>query len=141
MIKIAESDREIDACFETMSELRPHLVREAFVPLVRGMLSEGYRMAYIEDKGVVVAVAGYRILTSFHLGRHMYVNDLVTSTRVRSAGFGTELIQWLRSEAKRSGCGYLDLDSGTHRGRAHKFYFTHGFTISSYHFSQQLVDS
>ena len=30
------------------------------------------------------------------------------------------------------------LDSGTQRGEAHKFYFNQGFTITSYHFSEQL---
>lgn len=140
MPKIATTDQEIELCFDVMSELRPHLVRSEFLSQVRHMQSEGYRMAYVEEQRAVVAVAGYRISTNFYMGRHLYVDDLVTSDLARSKGHGARLIEWLRAEAVNSGCRFLDLDSGTHRGRAHKFYFQHGFVISSYHFREQLAD-
>jgi hypothetical protein len=35
---------------------------------------------------------------------------------------------------------FLDLESGTHRAGALKFYFTHGFAIDSFHFSRKLRD-
>jgi ribosomal protein S18 acetylase RimI-like enzyme len=124
-----------------MAQLRPHLKQSDFLPLVRRMESEGYRIAYIEQNGMVVAVAGYRISTNFHLGKHLYVNDLVTSSSLRSMGYGEELIDWLRLEAKSAGCRFLDLDSGIQRDRAHKFYFKHGFTIASFHFSDSLSNS
>jgi len=141
MPRIAETDKEIENCFEVMSQLRPHLKQAEFLPLVRQMETEGYRIAYIEQNGMVVAVAGYRISTNFHLGKHLYVNDLVTSSSLRSMGYGEELIKWLRVEAKSAGCRFLDLDSGTQRDRAHKFYFRHGFTIASFHFSEGLSNS
>ena len=53
-------------------------------------------------------------------------------------GYGEEMIKWLRGEAKSAGCRFLDLDSGTQRDRANKFYFGHGFTIASFHFSEDL---
>ncbi len=141
MPRIAETDEEIESCFEVMSQLRPHLKQAEFLSLFRQMEPEGYRISYIEREGVVAAVAGYRISTNFHLGRHLYVNDLVTSSSVRSTGYGEEMIKWLRGEAKSAGCRFLDLDSGTQRDRAHKFYFGHGFTIASFHFSEDLSDS
>ena len=141
MPRIAQTDEEIENCFEVMSQLRPHLKAAEFLSLVRQMETEGYRIAYIEQDGMVVAVAGYRISTNFHLGKHLYVNDLVTSSSVRSMGYGEELINWLRDEAKSAGCRFLDLDSGIQRDRAHKFYFRHGFTITSFHFSEGLSDS
>ena len=140
MLKVAETDREIEGCFDVMSELRPHLVKDEFVPLVRSMQSEGYRMAYVEEDGAVVAVAGYRISTNLHLGKHLYLNDFVTTAPARSGGHGVQLLGWLRRLAVDSGCKTFDLDSGTHRGRAHKFYFEHGFVIASYHFSERLTD-
>jgi GNAT superfamily N-acetyltransferase len=140
MLKVAETDREIEGCFDVMSELRPHLVREEFVALVRGMQTQGYRLAFVEQDGAVVAVAGYRIATSLHLGKHLYLNDLVTTARARSGGHGARLIGWLRDQARDADCGFFDLDSGTQRVRAHKFYFEQGFHISSFHFSEELVD-
>jgi GNAT superfamily N-acetyltransferase len=103
------------------------------------MQKDGYRLAFIEDNNKVVAVAGYRIYTNLFMGKHLYVDDLVTSSKSRSQGYGAELVTWLKMEAKRENCSYFDLDSGTQRGDAHRFYFNQGLTIASYHFSEKLV--
>lgn len=138
MPKVATTDNEIIACFETMAELRPHLIKAEFVATVRDMEKNGYKLLYLEEGKAVVAVAGFRIDKNLFMGKHLYVDDLVTAERVRSKGYGETLINYLRDLAKKESCSYLHLDSGTHRGRAHKFYFEHGFTIASYHFSEKL---
>lgn len=138
MLRQAVTDDEILGCFDVMAELRPNLKRDDFLETVRLMEAEGYRLAFIEDQAVAVAVAGYRICTNLFMGKHLYVDDLVTVDSVRSKGYGEKMISWLRNEGVKSGCNYLHLDSGTHRGQAHKFYFKQGFTIASYHFSEQL---
>ncbi|GJL65636.1 MAG: hypothetical protein NPIRA05_06070 [Nitrospirales bacterium] len=107
--------------------------------MVREMESEGYRLAYIEVEGNVVAVAGYRMLTNLFMGKTLYVDDLVTASTHRSKGYGKALVLWLREIAHEYGCHYYHLDSGTQRHEAHKFYFRQGFRIASYHFSEQLV--
>jgi len=134
----AKTDAEIEACFEVMAELRPHLKKNQFLSTVRNMESEGFRLIYIATDNKVVAAAGYRICSNLFMGKHLYVDDLVTAKANRSSGYGKRMIEWLRDEAKRSNCKFLHLDSGTHRGRAHKFYFQEGFTIASYHFSEEL---
>lgn len=134
----AKTDKEIEACFDVMAELRPDLKKQDFLATVRGMEPEGFRLIYIAQDNKVVAVAGYRIYSNLFMGKHLYVDDLVTADAERSSGYGKRLIEWLRNKAKSSHCRFLHLDSGTHRGRAHKFYFDQGFTIASYHFSQEL---
>ena len=141
MPRHATTDEEILNCFEVMAELRPHLKKEDFLELVREMESDGYKLVFIEEDGAVVAVAGYRIYTNLFMGKHLYVDDLVTAGKIRSKGYGERMIKWLRDQAIHADCNYFHLDSGTHRGQAHKFYFKQGFTIASYHFSQQLNDS
>ncbi len=86
----------------------------------------------------MVAAAGYRICRNLFMGKHLYVDDLVTAEVERSSGHGKRMIEWLRNKAVSSDCKFLHLDSGTHRGRAHKFYFQEGFTIASFHFSEEL---
>ena len=135
---LAVTDEQITRCFDVMAELRPHLQRENFLSTVREMEQSGFKLAYIEHEGDVVALAGYRIARNLFMGKHLYVDDLVTSENARSRGYGEQLIVWLRELAKQEGCAWLHLDSGTHRGRAHKFYFAQGFTIASYHFSEKL---
>ena len=140
MIKLAESNREIERCFDVMSELRTHLDKNDFLNTVRHMETEGYKLAYIEVDGKVVTTAGYRIYTNLMMGKHLYVDDLVTSDSARSRGYGERMVSWLREEAVKENCNFYHLDSGTHRHEAHKFYFRHGFTIASYHFSETLSD-
>jgi GNAT superfamily N-acetyltransferase len=138
MPKQARTDAEIENCFDVMSELRTHLKKEKFLPAVRHMEKEGYRLAFIEDSGEIVATAGYRVYTNLFMGKHLYVDDLVTAEKVRSQGYGERMINWLRDEAKKENCHFYHLDSGTQRHQAHKFYFKQGFTIASFHFSEKL---
>ena len=134
----AKTDAEIEACFKVMAELRPHLQKNQFLSTLRSMEAEGFRLIYTTTDNEVVAAAGYRICNNLFMGKHLYVDDLVTGHAHRFLGYGKRLIDWLREEAKRNGCKFFHLDSGTHRGGAHKFYFQQGFTIASYHFNQEL---
>jgi len=134
----ADTDAQIAACYDVMAELRPHVTREQFLPLVRSMQSDGFRLACILDRDRVVAVAGYRLGTSLFCGRHLYVDDLVTAGAERSRGYGRELLEWLRALAAENDCDVLHLDSGVQRKRAHAFYLREGMELSSYHFSVRL---
>jgi GNAT superfamily N-acetyltransferase len=138
MVEHADTDREIADCYEVMAELRPHIPREQFLPLVRSMQADGYRLACIREGGRVVAVAGYRFGTNLFCGRHLYVDDLVTADSERSKGHGRELLTWLRALAIAHDCNTFHLDSGVQRKRAHAFYLREGMEQSSLHFSVRL---
>jgi GNAT superfamily N-acetyltransferase len=120
-----------------LRELRPHLDLD----LLRAIYAEGHPQglrftgAY-DDTGTCVAVAGWRIVATTVAVRRLYVDDLVTSDRVRSQGYGAALLRHLRAIARDSGCTALELDSGTHRAQAHRFYFREGLAISSFHFRE-----
>lgn len=137
-VHLVETAEQIDACFECMHELRPHLDAGSFRQRIRSMQTQGYFLAYVEEGGRVAGVAGYRYLDMLHAGQSLYVDDLVVPESVRSTGLGTVLIDWLRDEAIRNGCETLHLDSGVQRHRAHKFYFDRGMHIASFHFAQSL---
>mgnify|MGYP000653749729 CR=1 FL=1 len=136
---LAITDSEIERCFHVLAELRPHLMQDEFLATVRAMEEDGFRLAFIEQDAEVVAAAGYRIYSNLFMGKHCYVDDLVTAEAQRSKGFGQQMIDWLRAEAQVAGCKWFHLDSGTQRDQAHKFYFAQGFTIASYHFSEELA--
>ena len=139
VVKIASSDAEIEKCYPVMAELRPHIAEDGFLDLVREMEVDGYRLAYLEDAGAVSAVAGYRIYRNLFLGKHLYVDDLVTSNQQRSRGHGAQLLGYLRDLAIAEDCAYLHLDSGTQRHDAHRFYFREGMSIACYHFIENLT--
>lgn len=139
-IRVADADREIDDCFRVMVQLRPHLVRSEFVTRVRRQMADGYRLAYLLEETAVCAVAGYRVSENLAWGKFLYVDDLVTDAAQRSRGCGKALLAWLKDEAQRSGCLQIDLDSGTQRKDAHRFYRREGMDLASYHFHRKLSD-
>ena len=138
-IEVARKPTQIARCYEVMRELRPHFTdRNKFVERVRRQQRDGYQLAFVEAGERIRAVAGYRFLESLYSGRFMYVDDLVTRARDRSAGYGGKLLDWLAEEARKNRCDNLELDSGVQRFDAHRFYFTKRMKISSYHFALKL---
>ncbi len=135
------TDKEIEACFAVMSQLRPHLPESEFVSRVRAQMAEGYRLAAIVEEDGYPAVAGYRIGLNLAWGRYLYVDDLVTDQARRSGGCGKALLHWLFEEARREGCAQVHLDSGLQRKDAHRFYLREGMAISSHHFSIRLPEA
>ncbi len=141
-IVVAETEQAIAACFPVMFELRPHLIQETFVERVRQQQSQGYRLAYLELAGELtgqpVAVAGFRISNNLAWGKFLYVDDLVTSAKQRSHGYGKALLSWLNECAIQEGCSQLHLDSGVQRKEAHRFYEREQVTVTGFHFAQNL---
>jgi GNAT superfamily N-acetyltransferase len=138
-VNIARSETEILACYPVMHELRNHISEADFLPQVKRQAeAQGYRLAYIEDNGHVVAVAGFHIEEALAWGKYMYVYDLVTSDKVRSSGHGRALMDFLKAHAKEAGCAQLHLDSGVQRFAAHKFYLREGMVISCHHFQVEV---
>ena len=138
MIELVETDDAIASCYDVMAELRPHVSRAEFLPVVRAMQKDGLRLACIREGSRVVAVAGYRVSTNLFYGKHLYVDDLVTAESERSKGHGKALLAWLRALAVADDCDAFHLDSGVQRKRAHQFYLREGLELSSYHFSERL---
>jgi GNAT superfamily N-acetyltransferase len=137
-IQIAATPAEIDRCFPVMSQLRPTLIAAEFVDRVQIQQAEGYQLAFLEEEGAVVAVAGFRLQTLLWSGRTLYVDDLVTDAVLRSQGHGGTMLNWLIALAREAGCTTFMLDSGTHRHEAHAFYFRHGLRVSDFHFKLPL---
>jgi GNAT superfamily N-acetyltransferase len=137
-ITFATTDEEITNCCRVMRELRPHIPEESFLARVRALKSDGYRLVALRDEATTVAVAGFRIGTSLAWGHYLYVDDLVTLPDRRSKGYGSALMDWLRTHAKEQGCGQLHLDSGMQRQDAHRFYEREGMAKAGYHFVERL---
>jgi GNAT superfamily N-acetyltransferase len=133
-IRVAQTDAEIARCAPVMRELRPHIPEADFVARVRRQEPMGYRLAMLEEGGLVQAVAGFRIHENLSSGRMLYVDDLVTRADARSRGHGAALVAWLAELGRRERCDHLELDSGLQRHDAHRFYLAQRMAIVSHHF-------
>jgi GNAT superfamily N-acetyltransferase len=137
-IALAVRDDEIMSCYAVMSELRPHVSADDFLPRVRRQMEiAGYKLAYLAD-GEVKAVAGFRISECLAWGSFMYVDDLVSKDGERSKGYGGQLFDWLVEYARGEGCEQFHLDSGVQRFAAHRFYLAKRMSIEAHHFGLKL---
>jgi len=56
-IHVAFGRAEIDRCYSVMRQLRTALSAEEFAARVEVQQAEGYRLAYLEHEGAIVALA------------------------------------------------------------------------------------
>jgi GNAT superfamily N-acetyltransferase len=119
-------------------ELRPQLTPDSFRATYGEGYPQGLRFLAAYAGGRCVGVAGWRLVATTHVGRKLYVDDLVTTESARSTGVGRALLDELAIRAVAAGCSALDLDSGVQRGDAHRFYFRERMHITSYHFARRL---
>ena len=138
-IKIAETDDEIRRCYPVMSELRPHIAEEDFLPQVRRQIeASGFQLVYLEDGGEVKAVAGIRIAEWLARGMSLDLEDLVASESDRSKGYGGKLLDWLFEYGRERGCTEIRLVSHVTRFRAQQFYLKKKMILDGHFFSMPL---
>lgn len=139
-VRHAETESDLRRCFPVLHQLRPHLTEAAFLNQVDRQRRAGYALAFLEERGRVMAVAGYRISECLAWGRFLYVDDLVTDAPGRSRGHGGRLLEWLVERAREAGCDELHLDCGVQRVDAHRFYEGHHLEPGSLHFRRRLEE-
>lgn len=118
-------------------QLRPQLPAD-YAGKMRRVFNDGARMCVAVRGDGVVGVAVHRIHENTFDGVQMYVDDLVADESQRSRGIGKALMDHLQEQARDSGCQAFNLDSGTQRTQAHKFYFREGMVVNSFHFGKSL---
>ncbi|MFJ9812728.1 GNAT family N-acetyltransferase [Streptomyces sp. NPDC101158] len=136
-----------------LRELRPHLTPELFAEVYATGYAQGLRFSAAYEEGAdggdgtgggdtsgggCVGVAGWRIVVNTSSLKKLYVDDLVTKATARSTGVGHALVAHLEGHAREAGCYELNLDSGTHRTGAHRFYLRERFDIVAFHFTREL---
>ena len=141
-IRFAESDEDIERCYQVMSELRPHLSRSGFIDQVKRQIDEsGYQLMFLEYDSDVKAVAGIRVAEWLARGKSLDLEDLVSTENERSKGFGGALFDRIVEYAREQSCIEVRLVSHVTRYRAHQFYLKKGMIIDAHFFSMPLSDA
>lgn len=134
-----QSFTDLERAFAVMKELRPHLSFLEFKEIFEeSQRADGYQIAAIEIQGEIVAVMGYRYLSDFVRGRHLYIDDLVSSENLRSKGLGAELLKYAEEIALKSNCKTLRLCTGIENERGMTFYEQNGWTKRAYAYTKNL---
>jgi hypothetical protein len=144
IIRITDDDRRLvesdwlERAETVHRQLRPHMPSD-YVGKMQAVFASGGEMCVLVQDERVVGVAVFRYFENTHVGYKFYVDDLVTDEGFRSSGVGHALLVFLEQLARSRGCNSIELDSGTQRTRAHKFYFREGFVIPSFSFRKDLA--
>lgn len=126
--------------FPVISELRPRLTFNEYVELYNeAHKRDEFNLVAIEEDNIVLAVMGYRILFDFVRGKHVYIDDLVSTEAARSKGLGAELLLFAKKIAIDEKCKGLRLCTGLDNFRGIKFYEKHGWTRRAYAYVNELV--
>ncbi len=118
-------------------QLRPHLPAN-YSKRMAEIFASGVEMWIAADGTKTLGIAVFRIMENTHAGRKLYVDDLVTDETQRSQGVGKLLLDGLTEEARRRNCQAIDLDSGTQRTDAHRFYFRERMAVRVFGFTKTL---
>lgn len=127
----------LDRAADVHRQLRPQLPAD-YAHKMEAVFDGGGEMCVAVIDEEVVGLAVFRSFENTHAGRKFYVDDLVTDEKHRSSGVGRALIAFLEHLARSRGGASIELDSGTHRTHAHRFYFREGFVITSFSFRKDL---
>ena len=142
IVQVTDAEREVtepqwlNRAESVHRQLRPQLPAD-YARKMRQVFLDGGEMCVVARADKVIALAVFREFENTHAGRRFYIDDLVTDDAERSTGAGKALIGYLEKTARQRGCPGFDLESGTHRTRAHRFYFREGFFITAFSFRKE----
>lgn len=141
VLRHAETDAEIAACFPVMVQLRPHLAdaAELVERVARQHRMAGYRLLAARRGGVPIGLAGYRVEESLVNGRFVYVDDLVTAESERRNGIGARLLDAVAAEGRKLGIERLVLDTALNNVLGHRFYYRQGLLARALRFSRPIA--
>lgn len=101
-------------------------------------MCDGYEIIAIEAENEILAVMGYRILHDYVHGKHLYIDDLVSTKSYRSEGLGAKLLVYAEELAKELGCKVLRLCTGIDNELGKKFYERNGWSLRAVAYKKKL---
>ncbi len=132
IIKEITDKNELEAVFPIIRELRTQLSFSDFLFLYeRAKQHDNYKIVAIYQENTCIGVMGYRILFDLVHGKHLYVDDLVTTQSMRSKGIGKQLLKFAEEEAKNLECRSLRLCTGIENESGKKFYEREGWKLKA----------
>ena len=131
----------LPAIFAIHKQLRPQTMTDvaAYETLLRTMLGENQQILLAHNgEPPFVGLAMFNIHHNTYQNKMLFLEDFVIDEAQRGTQVGSTILAEIERLARENGCEHVGLDSGVHRPRAHKFYFTHGYIAESFHFVKPL---
>lgn len=125
-----KTEHDLKRSYPVMKELRTNLEYEIFLDTYeKAHQTSGYELVAVEKGDQIVALMGYRFLHDYVHGKHVYIDDLVTTEAVRSQGVGSKLLKHAEAIAEKNDCKNLRLCTGFENEQGKKFYERNGWNL------------
>ncbi|HPI41306.1 MAG TPA: GNAT family N-acetyltransferase [Pseudobdellovibrionaceae bacterium] len=135
----ANGQNDLERFYPVMKELRKDLSYQDFLSLYeKAHEADSYEVVGLEDQGKIIAVMGYRILYDFVHGKHLYIDDLVSTESQRSKGLGAKLLNYAEELAIKHSCKGMRLCTGIENEQGKKFYDRNGWNLRSVAYKKKL---
>ena len=135
----AENKNDLERCYPVMKELRTSLSFENYINLYeQAHAKDGYEIMALQQDRKILAVMGYRILYDYVHGKHIYIDDLVSTSTERSKGFGAQFLEYAEQIARQQGCQCLRLCTGIENELGKKFYEKSGWNLRAVAYKKKL---
>lgn len=141
-IHAAQTIKDLENFYPLLIELRPHLTFESFLDTYNhAHKNDQYELVGFYEEDHLIGLIGYRVLYDFVRGRHLYIDDLITSETIRSKGLGKRVLEFAEEKARELNCtGGLRLCAALENTRGIKFYENNGWKARTYAFTKKLHD-
>jgi GNAT superfamily N-acetyltransferase len=138
-IRAATTPADFETLFPVIRELRPHLEYAQYTTLIREAAQrDQYQLFGAYQDNQCLGAMGVRILYDLVHGKHLYVDDLVTTEGARSQGIGARLLDHAHEIARTENCKLLRLSTGVENERGKKFYEREGWKLRSVTYKKPL---
>ena len=136
-IKKLSTPDEIAAGYQVLKELRKDLSPEKFAEIrAEAERMDGYTLIGAWHEGRLAGVMGYRFQHDFVRGKHLYIDDLVTTAEMRSMGVGAALLKHGEEIARENRCSVLRLCAVLENENGQRFYEREGWTRRAFAFQK-----
>lgn len=130
----------LERCYPVLKELREELSFQDFISTYEAAKQhDGYTFVGAFEGSQCIAVMGYRILFDYVHGKHLYIDDLVTTASHRSKGIGARFLAYAEERAKEQRCKGLRLCTGVDRKDSQRFYENNGWNARALAYKKQLT--
>ena len=135
----AKDNNDLERFYPVMKELRKDLILTDYLNICeKAIATSGYEIVAIEKNDQILAVMGYRVLYDFVHGKHLYIDDLVSTESHRSQGLGAQLLKYAENLAKELNCKGLRLCTGIENELGKKFYEREGWYLRAVVYKKKL---
>lgn len=135
----AKNKSDLVRFYPVIKELRTELSYAEYLNIYEtAHAQDGYEIVGLESGTNIMAVMGYRVLVDFVHGKHLYIDDLVSTAAQRSKGFGARLLAYAEEVARTLGCKSLRLCAGIDNEIGQKFYEREGWDLRAVVYKKKL---